>query len=81
MSFKLIDDVDETLNTDTYYCANVVEKLFGECNNKLTYVKGGAFGFNYRYCADCYRQWDNKDLRKKKLNERDGLKGICYIKL
>lgn len=80
MSYKLIDDVDESLNTDTYYCANIVEKLF-ECNNKLTYIKGGAFGFNYRYCASCYLKWDNKELRKKKLNERDGLKGVCYIKL
>jgi len=59
--YKLIDDVDVNVNYDTYYCANVVEKTFN-CDAKLTFKKGGGFGANYRYCANCYTKWNSKHL-------------------
>ena len=62
-NYKLIDDIDKSKNTDEYYCANIVEDFF-KCNQKLIYIKGGKFGYNYRYCADCYFNWNNKKESK-----------------
>ena len=62
----LLDHIDkENDNYKEYYCAYIVEKLF-ECENKLTYIKGGGFGLNYRYCASCYTKWNKLQNEPKK---------------
>ena len=75
MSYKLLEDVEKSLIVDEYYCANSVEKLFGHCENTLTYAKNGGYGFNYRYCSSCYAKWNDKKLRE----QSEFKKGICYI--
>ena len=70
MEYKLLDDVDTTKMYDEYYCANVVEDFF-KCDAKLTYKKGGGFGYNYRYCANCYAKWNDKKKESKCLIKID----------
>ena len=36
-----------------------MEKKF-ECYKKLTYVRHGGFGHNYRYCFNCFRLWEKE---------------------
>jgi hypothetical protein len=60
----LLDDIDKTQDFQSYYCANIKEKTFN-CNQKLTYKKGGGFGLNYRYCSNCYELWNELDKEKQ----------------
>jgi hypothetical protein len=63
-TYKLRDDVDESLRFDEYYCANIVEGFF-ECKTKMTYQKGGGCGMNYKYCSNCYDKWNNNKRQTK----------------
>ena len=64
-SKKTLDDM--TADSEEYYCANAVEKLF-QCNRILLYTKRGGFGRNYRYCDNCYTLWWKMKDKEKKEN-------------
>lgn len=67
----LLDDIDKVNdNYKEYYCANVVEKTF-ECNNKLIYKIGGGYGMNYRYCSNCYHNWDLLKAKNRQLEVKE----------
>ena len=76
MDYKLLDDVDTTKMYDEYYCANVVEKLY-KCEAKLTYVKNGGFGLNYKYCRSCYAKWWADKEKEKNIKKESK----CLIKI
>ena len=70
----LLEDLDKELNfKQIYYCANIKEKTF-ICSTRLTYVKRGGFGMNYRYCNSCYDKW-NKLEANEQVNKYYGTKG------
>jgi hypothetical protein len=80
----LVDDVKH-LTFAYYSCANVVEKRF-ECNNinNLIWCKPNKFGTNYKYCSNCYEQWDDYVNKVGKKNARTNGQlplGNCLIKI
>jgi len=51
-------NLDKSIDNQTYYCLNKIQKTFGsECNNTMIYQLNGGFGCNFVYCQPCFAKW------------------------